>query len=202
MNKDVARQYLTCPQNRKPSEIGEAVDALYAEYGTYDEMAAHFTLSSTTLSYRHRIFKLPEGIRWKVDEGKIKIGSAVEISRLKNEDDQWLLAFSIIDENLDYETCKSIVTRVLTYNDSMADALRNVASIGCDKVDTLLVPLTFQERLALSRQAWSDHNDWDEFCHQLLRKGDITRWVRDYLQTIGETTDSLSSRLQENDVTV
>lgn len=202
MNKDVARQYLTCPQNRKPSEIGEAVDALYAEYETYDEIAAHFNLSSTTLSYRHRIFQLPEGIRWKVDERKITMRSAVEISRLKNEDDQWLLAFSIIDENLDYETCKSIVTRVLTYNDSMADALRNVASIGCDKVGTLLVPLTFQERLALSRQAWNDHKEWDEFCHQLLRKGDVTRWVQDYLQSIGETTDSLSSRLQKNDETI
>ena len=38
MDKDTAREYLTDPQGRKSSEIGEAVDVLRANYRSYQEM--------------------------------------------------------------------------------------------------------------------------------------------------------------------
>jgi len=63
MDKDTARAYLTAPQGKKISEIGEAVDVLRPDYRSYKEMARDFQLGEDTLSGRHRIFQLPKGIR-------------------------------------------------------------------------------------------------------------------------------------------
>ena len=77
--KDCLRSYKT----RKPSEIGEAIDVLLKEpKASYKTIAQSFdTLSSSFISSRHKIFLLPKGIRWKVDNGKITIAQAAQICR-------------------------------------------------------------------------------------------------------------------------
>lgn len=57
----------------KPSEIGNAVDVLYPGFGTYKAIAAEFGRSDSFWSVRHRLFQLPVGIWWKIDEGQISM---------------------------------------------------------------------------------------------------------------------------------
>ena len=156
MDKDTARGHLTDPQGKKPSEIGEAVDVLRPDYRSYKEMARDFqNIGEKILARRHRIFQLPKGIRWKIDEAQIPMKHGEQISRLKNEDDQWLLAFAIVEEKLELEACSNVVTRVLKHNDSIRDALRASAGVQCDKITSLLLPLSFDVRLAIAPKAWN-----------------------------------------------
>ena len=92
MDTQEAMACLANPNNRKLSEVGESIDILYKIHGTYDNLAQQLSISRGFLSSRHRIFQLPQGIRWKVDEGQIGISQADQITRLKDEEAQWLLA--------------------------------------------------------------------------------------------------------------
>ena len=124
MDKDTAREYLTDPQDKKLSEIGEAVDVLHEDYSSYEAMARAFPqMTRGILRTRRRIFQLPKGIRWKVDEGQISITNASKIARLRDENTQWLLAFAIVEEQLEIDVCSNVVNRVLKYDDSIRDAL-------------------------------------------------------------------------------
>ena len=173
MDKTTALEYLEQPDNRTPSEVGEAVEVLYNDYNSYKKMANELRLriSPNILSSRHRIFRLPKGIRWKIDEGKILITIGNEISRLKNEQDQWLLAFAVVEEQLDTEVCANVVNRVLKYNDSIRDALSVAAGVKSDAVVPVLLPLGFDIRLALSQRAWNQEKEVADFCFNQIRQG-------------------------------
>lgn len=172
MEEKVAIEYLTASKGKKPSEIGEAVDALYQKYLSYKAIAQQLNMSPSFLSSRHRIFQLPKGILWKVDQEQIGIAQANEIVRLKNEDDQWLLAFAIIEEKLSIEECKTVVNIVLKQNCSARDALSGPpANIRFDKIQPLLLPIGFDSRLAICRSAWNQCKDWADLCYQLIRQG-------------------------------
>ena len=169
MDKDTAREYLTDPQGRKSSEIGEAVDVLRANYRSYQEMARDFQkLAGKTLGVKHRIFQLPIGIRWKIDEGQIRTKQGEQITRLKNEDDQWLLAFAIVEEKLGLEACSNVVNRVLKYEDSIRDGLRASAGVQCDKITSLLLPLGFDIRLAIAQNAWNRSQELQDYCYDQI----------------------------------
>ena len=169
MDKDTAREYLTDPQGRKPSEIGEAVDVLYADYGSYQGMARAFQkVGEKALSARRRIFQLPKGIRWKVDEGQISITNALQIARLRDENAQWLLAFAIVEEQLEADVCSNVVNRVLKYADSISDALSASAGVQCDKVTSLLLPLGFDIRLAIAQNAWNRSQELQDYCYDQI----------------------------------
>ena len=169
MDKDTAREYLTDPQGRKSSEIGEAVDVLRANYRSYQEMAHDFQkLAGKTLGVKHRIFQLPIGIRWKIDEGQIRTKQGEQITRLKNEDDQWLLAFAIVEEKLGLEACSNVVNRVLKYEDSIRDGLRASAGVQCDKITSLLLPLGFDIRLAIAQNAWNRSQELQDYCYDQI----------------------------------
>ena len=170
MDSDTARAYLTDPQGRKPSEIGEAVDVLLSDYGSYKEMAREFQMGADALSGRRRIYQLPKGIRWKVDEGEITLGKGNQIARLKNEDDQWLLAFAIVEERLEEDVCSNVVNRVLKFNDSIRDALSASAGVQCDKITSLLLPLGFDIRLAIAQKAWNHSQELQDFCYKQIRQ--------------------------------
>ena len=172
MEEKVAIEYLTTPKGKKPSEIGEAVDVLYQKDPSYRAVAHQSNMSPKCLSSRHRIFQLPKGIGWKVDQEQIGIKQANEIARLKNEDDQWLLAFAIIEEKLSIEECKAVVNIVLKQNCSIRDALSSPpASVRFDKIQPLLLPIGFDSRLAICRSAWNQCKDWADLCYQLIRQG-------------------------------
>ena len=83
MDTNIAKELLTAENARKPSEIAEAVDILYQELGTYQAIAQEVGRSDKFWGVRHRIFQLPVGIQWKIDEGQIGIEQGYQISRLK-----------------------------------------------------------------------------------------------------------------------
>lgn len=197
MDKDVAREFLTTPRGKNPSEIGEAVEVLYGEYHSYKKMALDLRLnvSEKFLSLRHRIFQLPNGIRWKVDNGQITLSKAYEISRLKKEEDQWLLAFAIVDEQLEQEVCTNVVNRVLEHNDSIRAALSAAAGVRCDSVDSLLLPLGFEIRFAISQQAWNQSKEWQDFCYDQIHQGvkvNLRECVNDLRHLLSKLENAIS----------
>ena len=77
MNIETATAYLSDP-DKKPSEVGAAVDALYREYGTYDAITENLVAGARKRASgywiaRHRVYQLPKGIQWQVDEEHINI---------------------------------------------------------------------------------------------------------------------------------
>ncbi len=193
MEENVAIEYLTSPKGKKPSEIGEAIDILYKKVPSYKTIAQQMNISPGFLSSRHRIFQLPKGIRWKIDQEQIKISQANEIVRLSNEDDQWLMAFAIIEENLSIEECKTVVNIVLKQNCSIRDALSGPpASVRFDKIQPLLLPIGFDSRLAICQSAWNQCKEWADLCYQLIRQGlDVD------IKTIAAQLETLAKDLQE-----
>jgi hypothetical protein len=171
MEEKTAIEYLTVPEGNKPSEIGEAVDILYQKYHSYKAIAQQLNVSPDFLSSRHRIFQLPKGIQWKIDQGQIGITQGHEISRLENEDDQWLLALAIIEEKLSIKECENVVNIVLKQNSSIRDALSVSAGVRFDRIQPLLLPLGFDIRLAICQSAWNQCKNWDDLCYELIRQG-------------------------------
>ena len=172
MDTNTAREFLATKGVRKPSEIGEAVDVLYRELGTYQMIAQQVGRSDKFWGVRHRIFQLPAGIRWKIDEGHIGIEQGSQISRLKNEEDQWLLAVTIIEaKDLTAEECKNVVDLVLKEGKSIREALGVLAGIRFDKIQPLLLPLGFDIRLEICKVAWSRSQEWADLCYQLIHQG-------------------------------
>ncbi len=171
MNKDVAREYLQAHEGRMPSEIGEAVDVLLDDYGSYGALAADLDVSPDYLSDRRRIFQLPKGILWKIDREEIGIAQGREITRLEDEDSQWVLALAVVEEKLKGKECTNIVNMVVRQNCSIRDALRISAGVRLNKIDTLMLPLTFDVRLGIYRAAWNQRTEWADFCYQLIRLG-------------------------------
>ena len=171
MEEKVAIEYLTVPEGKKPSEIGEAVDVLYQKYHSYKAIAQQLNVSPDFLSSRHRIFQLPKGIQWKINQGQIGITQGYEISRLEHEGDQWLLALAIIEEKLSIRECENVVNIVLKQNSSIRDALSVSAGVRFDKIQPLLLPLGFDIRLAICQSAWNQCKNWDDLCYELIRQG-------------------------------
>jgi hypothetical protein len=163
MNCETAKQRLNQPRDGKPSELGEAVDVLYQKHGSYGAIASQVHLSTGHLSDLRRVFLLPPGIRWQVDKGKIRIHHATQISRLNQEDDQWLLAFSIVDAGISVKNTKAAVNAVIKKGQRLQDVLQTMVGIRFDKVAGLLLPLTFEDRFKIIRAAWTKKLEWPDF---------------------------------------
>lgn len=197
MDANTAREILAAYAERKPSEIGKAVDVLYKEFGTYRALAQQFGRSDKFWGIRHRIFQLPVGIRWKIDEGQIGITHGKEICRLKDEEDQWLLTLAIIEtKDLSAKECENVVNLVLKEDKSIREALSVSAGIRFDKPYPLLLPLSFDIRLAICRRAWNQREDWANFCYQLIRQG-IDVDIREVAQQLEKLTSDLRKAGQE-----
>lgn len=162
MDSQTARDWLNDAGGRKPSELGEAVDVLYRELGSYEAIAKEVALSPKRLSDLHRVFLLPEGIRWQVDKGKIRIGHVQEISRLQG-DDQWLLAFTIVQEKISVKDSKAAVGGVIKRGRKLRDVLYDMIGVRFDQVNPLLLPFTFEESFKISRAAWGKKLEWADF---------------------------------------
>lgn len=171
MNAASAREHLSDLEGKTPCEIGEAVDVLYPEYGSYVTIAQQFGKSATFWHTRHRLFQLPEGIRWKIDEKQIGIDQGYQISRLTNDEDQWVLALAIIEEeDLTAKECQNVVNLVLNQEKSIRDALSVSAGIRFDKIP-LLLPLGFDIRLSICKVAWKQCQSWENLCYHLILQG-------------------------------
>lgn len=172
MDVETARVILGAYAGKKPSEIGNAVDVLYPGFRTYKAITAEFGRSDSFWSVRHRLFQLPAGIRWKIDEGQISMDQGIEISKLKNEEEQWLLAFVITEtQNLTAKECQNVVNLVLKEEKSIREALSISAGIRFDKIQPLLLPLGFDIRLAICKRAWATCQEWVDLVYQLILQG-------------------------------
>lgn len=172
MDATTARDILTNYTRWKPSEIGEAVDVLYETFATYEAIGKEFGRSSKFWSVRHRIFQLPDGIRWKIDEGQIEVGQGEQIIRLKEEKDQWLLAVSIIEsENFPATEIRDVINLVLKENKPIREALRVSAGIHFDKTHPLLLPLPFDVWFLICKRAWTERHNWEDLTYQLILQG-------------------------------
>ena len=172
MDAETAKEILETYAGRKPSEIGEAIDVLYPGFGTYKAIAEAFGRSDKYWSIRHRLFQLPKGIRWKIDDGQISTEQGIEITKLKSEEDQWLLAFAVTEtKNLTAKECGNIVNLVLKEDKSIAEALSVSAGIRFDKIQPLLLPLGFDIRLAICKRAWARSKEWEDLVYQLILQG-------------------------------
>ena len=172
MEEKTAREYLTAPEGKKLSEVGEAVDILYKKYHSYKAIAQQVgNVSDKFLGSRHRIFQLPKGIQWKVDKGEIGVKHAYEISRLENEEDQWLLALAISEQKLTLDECKNIVNRVSDQNVSIGEALRVSTGIRFDETKPLILPIPPELWLSMSRAAWNQGKNWEDLCYHFIRQG-------------------------------
>ncbi len=165
--------------NRKPSEIGEAVNILHQKFHSYDAIAERLNTSHTLslkvgfLRSRHLIFKLPKGIRWKIDEEKIGISQASSICRLERESDQWLLALAAVEKNISAFDCERVVNLVLRDTWTIRKALSTVPGVRFEEISppVLLLPVRVDFWYVLSRSAWDKGMDWQDFCYQLIRQG-------------------------------
>lgn len=162
MDSQTARDWLNDAGDRKPSELGEAVDVLYRELGNYKAIAKEVDMSPDRLSELRRVFLLPEGIRWQFEKGKIRIGHVEQISRLQ-EDEQWLLAFTIVQEKITVKGSKEVVDGVIKRGRKLRDVLYDMIGVRFDQVKPLLFPFTFEESFKISRAAWSKKLEWADF---------------------------------------
>lgn len=169
MDLDKARECLNTQKGKKPSEIGEAVDLLFQEFRSYKKIAEQVELSPERISVFHRIYKLPKGIRWQVDNRKILIGHAMQISRLP-ENDQWMLAFVVIEEKINAKDTRKIVNEALNSEKDLTGVLNSVAGIDSDSIKALLLPLSFEERFQITCSAWGKEMSWADFSLNSIRE--------------------------------
>ncbi len=182
MDEGEARHIIATHKEQKPSKIGEAVDFFHQQHRSYKVISHMFEevkgVSADLLSSRHRIFQLPEGIRWQIDEGRITTPQGDQVAKLPDADDQWLLAFAIADAELTLtgKECGHIVKAVVKEKLPIKEALRHFTGLPCDSITSVMMPFGFDERFAISKVAWNKNEELENFCLHLIRVGkDIDR---------------------------
>ena len=169
---ETARKIVCAHDKKKLSEVAKAVDVLYQVFGTYQSITREMGKSDKFWIIRHRISQLPAGILWKVDEGHIGIEQAYQITRLKQEEDQWILAIAIIEAGgLTGKECRKVVNLVLKGGESIMDSLRILVGIRFDKIQPLLLPLGTDVWISICKIAWAQRQRWEDLCYQLVLQG-------------------------------
>lgn len=172
MNLKTAKEIIAAHAENKLSDITEAVDVLYQEFGTYQAITQEIGKSDKFWIMRHRVFQLPGGIRWQIDEGHIGIGQGYQIARLKSEEDQWLLAIVIIEaRSLTAKECRKVVNLVLNEGKSIIESLSISADIHFDEIQPLSLPLRSDVWISICKIAWERCQKWEDICYQLVRQG-------------------------------
>ncbi len=169
---ETARKIVGAHDQKKPSEVAKAVDVLYQALGTYQSITREMGKSDKFWIVRHRISQLPIGILWKIDEGDIGIEQAYQITRLKQEEDQWILAIAIIEaKGLTAKECGKVVNLVLKEGKSIMDSLHILVDIHFDKIQPLMLPLGSDVWVAICKIAWTQGQRWEDLCYQLVLQG-------------------------------
>ena len=151
--------------------VGEAIELLKGEDRTYDDVAREVGVSHSTISKYHRLSQLPDGIRWKVEQGELPVLHALQICRLKDENDQWLLAFAIVDAGKEALTAKEsqrAVDDVRRSGEPMADVLTRLFGFEFDRTVSLLLPVDYWLRFRISRAAWNRQDEWKNLAYDIL----------------------------------
>lgn len=203
MDENSAVDCLTNRSKKRPSEIGQAVDVLYQVHGTHKKIVQQLQLDvgSHYLWNMRRIFHLPQGIRWKVDKGQIKVAQGCEISRLSDEDDQWMLAITVVEKNLKAKECNNVVNLVLNEGRAMRDALSTVTGVRFEEINppVLLLPIGVDFWFALSKAAWQQSEEWQDLCYRIIRQCiDIDpKEIREDAESLREILDRAAGQMEE-----
>ena len=193
MDIETARGIIDAHDQNKPSKIVKAVDILYQELGTYQSITQEIGKSDKFWIVRHRISQLPVGILWKIDEGDIGIEQAYQITRLKQEKDQWVLAIAIIEsKELGAKECSRVVNLVLNEGTSIMDALRILAGIHFDEIQPVLLSLGSDIWIDICKIAWAQGQKWEDLCYQLVLQG-----IEVDVQEIASQLEGLASDLRQ-----
>ncbi|MCY4567138.1 MAG: hypothetical protein OXD49_02410 [Candidatus Poribacteria bacterium] len=169
---ETARKIVGAHDQKKPSEVAKAVNVLYQAFGTYQSITREMGKSDKFWIVRHRISQLPVGILWKVDEGYIGIEQAYQITRLKQEEDKWILAIAIVEvKGLTAKECGKVVNVVLNGGKSIMDSLSILVGIHFDEIQPLSLPLGSDIWTEICKIAWTQRQKWEDLCYQLVRQG-------------------------------
>ena len=169
---ETARKIVGAHNQKKPSEVAKAVDVLYQALGTYQSVTREMGKSDKFWIVRHRISQLPVGILWKVDEGYIGIEQAYQITRLKQEEDKWILAIAIVEvKGLTAKECGKVVNVVLNGGKSIMDSLSILVNIHFDEIQPLSLPLGSDIWTEICKIAWTQRQRWEDLCYQLVCQG-------------------------------
>jgi len=191
MDSQTARDWLNDARDRKPSALGEAVDVLYQEFHGYDAIAKQVPFSKERLSQLHKVFLLPKGIRWQIDERRIRLGHAEQIARLQ-EEDQWLLAFTIVQKGISVKDCTEVVRAVVRTKRPLRDVLHEMIGIRYDEAfPALLAGITLEDGFRISRAAWNKELNWADFSLAAIEEA-----TRVDLERVAETLEGLAAQLR------
>ena len=172
MDIETARKIVGAHNQKKLSEVAKAVDVLYQALGTYQSITREIGRSDKFWIVRHRISQLPIGILWKIDDGDIGIEQAYQITRLKQEEDKWVLAIAIVEvKGLTAKECGKVVNVVLNEGKSIMDSLSILVDIHFDKIQPLSLPLGSDIWTEICKIAWTQRQRWEDLCYQLVRQG-------------------------------
>lgn len=218
MTIEEAWEILKNPEEKKPSEIGEAIDVLLRQRRKNHKRGGYTWLSekigtnrrkingyrrSFILSEFHKIYRLPRGIRWKIDRREISIAHGLQIARLESEEEQWILALAIDyaagdsdkpSDQLSEKDCKNIVKRVLEKEDS----IRNIVGEYGVRFKDLPISVAFsspEEWIAVSKEAWNRHMNRPAFCsHLIAQKYRVLSDIAKVAEQIEEMNQKLQSQ--------
>lgn len=219
MTIEEAWEILKNPESKKPSKIGEAVDVLLRQrrkshkrvrYNWLSEKIGKkkikingYRRSFTPSQFHKKIYRLPQGIQWKIDQREISISHGLQIALLKSEEEQWLLALAIdyaagdsdkSSDHLSEKDCKNIVKRVLEKEDS----IRNIVGEYGVRFKDLPIPLAFsspEEWIAVSKEAWNRHMNRPDFCsHLIAQKYRVLSDIEKVAEQIREINQKLQSQ--------
>lgn len=232
MDAEEAKFILENTAGKKPSKIGEAIDVLLRQHQKSGKRGSYTRLSkeigkkrikisgckrSFTLSEIHRVFRLPQGILWKIDLEKIGASQGVEIARLKSEEDQWVLALAVDAKQMSVTKCRKIVSLALRKpkadekDYSLREALGIVAGIRFRDISRVMEMLSPEEWIAVSKEAWNRKMDWQDFFHCLATEKQsvlsdiekvaeqIIQWRRDFPKSSHEEMDQKLQSLAKID---
>lgn len=204
MNENAALDILVSSKDRKRlqfSNLGEAVDFLYEMHGSYTKISKRVQISAERLSSWHRIFQLPKGIQWQVDQGKISAGQAHEMAKLEEENDQWFLALVIVEakQKPSNKECRNVVQDVVKNKTLIRDAAEKVG-VRFNKVVPIMLPFGFDERLLLTKPAWNKHEESENYCLKKIRHGVKldTENVACQTEKIAEQVENIAAILRED----
>ena len=193
MDIETARRIIVAHDQNKPSKIAKAVDILYHELGTYQSITQEIGKSDKFWIIRHRISQLPIGILRKIDEGDIGIEQAYQITRLKQEKDQWVLAIAIIEsKDLTAKECSQVVNLVLNEGESIMDALRMLAGVRFDEIQPVLLSIGPDIWIDICKIAWAQGQKWEDLCYQLVLQG-----IEVDIQEIASQLERIASDLRQ-----
>lgn len=219
MINEEAWEILKNLEGKKPSEIGEAIDVLLPQYrpknrakGGYKELSEaigkkRLPVSGYKLSQFHSIYRLPQGIQWKIDQGEIGVAHGAQIDKLKSEEDQWVLALAVAyaskeskgkrSAQLFEKDCKDIVKRVLKNGDSIRDSVGK-SGVLFKKLDPSVGVSKFsspEEWIAVSKEAWNRHMNRPAFCsHLIAQKYSVLSDIEKVADQIEEMNQELQSQ--------